>query len=341
MTGLKICTIGFVAAIASAAISSAPVAAQNAALDAHIAGAKAAAQQDQMGLFTYLCSETPSGPGTGRAGATGQRQGQPPASPATPATPPAPPDRAQWHVEPMKVFDNLYFVGMKDVSAWALTTSAGIVVIDALYDYSVDDEIAEGLKKVGLKPEDIKYVIVSHGHGDHSAGAKYLQDRFQARVMLSDTDWGLVGRGRGAKPTRDLVATDGQKLTIGDTTITMYITPGHTPGTISYLIPVKDNGRPHLVTEWGGTAFNFPRTPENFRTYAASAARFGEIATRAGADALISNHSDFDGSKVKIPALRARKPGDPNPYVIGTDSVTRYMKVAEECARAWQERVQR
>jgi metallo-beta-lactamase class B len=199
----------------------------------------------------------------------------------------------------------------------------------------VDDEIAEGLKKVGLDPANIKYVIVSHGHGDHSAGAKYLQDRFKARVMLSATDWDLVDRGRGAKPARDLVARDGQKLTVGDTTITIYLTPGHTAGTLSYLIPVKDNGQPHLVAEWGGTAFNFPRTQENFRTYAASAERFGQIAVSAGADVIISNHSTYDGSTRKLPALAARKPGDRHPYVIGTDAVKRYMQVAAECAKAW------
>jgi metallo-beta-lactamase class B len=303
--------------------------AQNPEIDRHVAAAKAAAGSEHTQLFTALCSAEPTGPGTGRRGGSTARQDGPP----------APPARESWHAAPMKVFDNLYFVGMKDVSAWALSTSAGIIVIDALYDYSVDDEIAEGLKAVGLDPASIKYVVVSHGHGDHSAGAKYLQDRYKARVLLSASDWDLLDRGRGAKPARDMVAADGQKLTLGDATITMYLTPGHTAGTLSYLIPVKDNGRPHLVAEWGGTAFNFPRTAENFRTYAASAERFGDIASKAGADAIISNHSDYDGSKQKLPALAARRPGAPHPYVVGTDAVKRYMKVAEECAKAWVERV--
>ena len=126
---------------------------------------------------------------------------------------------------------------------------------------------------------------------------------------------------------------------LGDTTITIYITPGHTAGTLSYLIPVKDNGTPHLVAEWGGTAFNFPRTADNFRAYTASAVRFGDIAKQAGADVLISNHSEYDGSKTKIPALKLRKPGEPNPYVVGKDSVGRYLKIAEECSRAAELRV--
>jgi metallo-beta-lactamase class B len=131
-----------------------------------------------------------------------------------------------------------------------------------------------------------------------------------------------------------MVVTDGQKLTLGDTTLTFYLTPGHTLGTVSTLIPVKDNGQPHLVAEWGGTGFNFQRSPERFATYAASAEKFRDIATRAGADALISNHTNLDGSKTKMPALAIRKPGDPHPYVIGTDGVRSFLTVAAECAKA-------
>jgi len=306
--------------------------AQSPEIDAHVAAAKAAVGRDHQVLFTSLCSAEPTGPGTRRGGAA-------PAAGATPAPPPGPPAKETWHADPVKVFDNLYFLGMKEYSAWAVNTSQGIIIIDALFDYSVDDEVSEGLKKVGLDPAKIKYVIISHGHSDHSVGAKYLQDSYKARVLLSAADWDLLDRGRGTRPARDMVATDGQKLTLGDTTITMYITPGHTAGTLSYLIPVKDNGTPHLVAEWGGTAFNFPRTPENFRTYTASAIRFGDIAAKAGADVLISNHSEYDGSKTKIPALQLRKPGEPNPYVVGNDSVKRYMKIAEECTKAWELRV--
>jgi len=128
--------------------------------------------------------------------------------------------------------------------------------------------------------------------------------------------------------------TDGQKLTLGDTTLTMYFTPGHTLGTVSTLIPVKDNGRAHLAAEWGGTGFNFQHSKERFETYAASAKKFGDIVASSGADVHIANHTNQDGSKRKIPALATRKPGDPHPYVIGNDSMRRYVKVAEECARA-------
>jgi metallo-beta-lactamase class B len=180
---------------------------------------------------------------------------------------------------------------------------------------------------------------------DHVGGAKYLQEHFGTRVLLAAEDWDLLDRSTYTKPKRDLVVTDGQKLTLGDVTLTLYITPGHTLGTISTLIPVKDGGRPHLVAEWGGTMFNWIQqraryiTAERndrfwFDTYRRSASRFRDIATRAGADVLISNHTNYDGSKRKLPALAMRKAGDPHPFVVGTDSVQRYMTVVEECATA-------
>src|SRR6187399_722540 len=185
-------------------------------VDSHVAAAAAAAGKAHAALLN-LCEAAPA----------------PPASEG-------PPERSRWHTEPVKVFDNLYFVGQSEFSAWAVKTSAGIILIDTIFDYSVEDEVVGGLKKLGLDPATIKYAIVSHGHGDHSGGARMLQERFGTKIILSAADWDLLDRSSGTKPTRDMVATDGQKLTLGDTTITMYLTPGHTQGTISTIIPVKD-----------------------------------------------------------------------------------------------------
>jgi metallo-beta-lactamase class B len=256
---------------------------------------------------------------------------------AGPARRPAPgvPARDSWHAEPVRVFDNLLFVGMTEFSTWAVTTSDGIIIIDPIFDYSVEDEVVEGLRKLGLDPADIRYVLVSHGHGDHAGGAKFLQDRFGARVLLSAADWDLLdSQNPPWKPRRDIVVTDGQKLTLGDTTLEMYLTPGHTNGTISTLIPVRDGGERHVAALWGGTLFNFGPEPARFRAYADSAERFLAIATRAGADIVLSNHTDYDGSKEKLPAVRARAAGAPNPYVVGPDGVRSYLTVAHECALA-------
>jgi metallo-beta-lactamase class B len=233
------------------------------------------------------------------------------------------------------VFDNLYYVGEKEYSAWAVTTSAGIILIDAIFDYSVEDEVVGGLKKLGLDPAQIKYVIVSHAHADHAAGAKLLQERFGARVVMGAADYDLLDKQNPSwKPKRDITATDGYQLTLGDTTLTLTLTPGHTLGTISTLVPVRDGGRTHLAAAWGGTAFNFGPDKDRLRMYIDSSVKFRDIVQKAGADVLIANHTAFDGSKTKLPALATRQPGAPHPYVIGPDAVRRYLVVANECAQA-------
>jgi metallo-beta-lactamase class B len=173
-------------------------------VEGHIAAAKAAAGA-HGNILKSLCLTPSAGPTT---------------APPTEAAP----ERSTWHVEPVKVFDNLYFVGEKEYSAWAVTTSEGIILLDTIWDYSVEDEIVGGLKKLGLDPAQIKYALVTHGHRDHVGGAKYLQDHFGTRIILSAADWDLVEKSPRVtvKPKRDMVATDGQKLTLGDTTITLY-----------------------------------------------------------------------------------------------------------------------
>ena len=303
------------------------------AADGHIASARAASGKDFDALLGVTCDLVKPPAGTA------------PAAPAAPAAP-GPPARATWHAEPAKVFDNLYFVGQSEYSAWAVTTSDGIILMDAIFDYSVEDEVVNGLKTLGLDPSQIKYVVISHAHGDHVGGAGFLQKR-GARIVMSAADWDLMDRSKVnyQKPTRDIVATDGQKLTLGDTTVTLYVTPGHTLGTISSLVPVKDGSRTHMAAYWGGTAFNWIRgpaayiTPERparfwFTQYVDSARRFLDVAGRANADVLLSNHTNFDGSKTKIPALRSRAAGAPHPYVVGTQAVARYLTVAHQCAQA-------
>lgn len=330
MNALTSYSVGLLSALGLVGLAGVNIVGQSRAdsADAHVAAARTAAGREHTAVFESLCTAPAPAPAS--------------ASPQQPAAQPqGPPPRAQWHVEPEKVFDNLYYLGQSEYSAWAVTTSDGIIVVDTLFDYSVEDEIVNGLTRLGLDPKQIKYVLVSHGHRDHVGGARLLQDRFGARVIMSAADWDLIERNTAAwpKPKRDMVATDGQRLTLGDTTLTLYLTPGHTPGTISTLIPVKDQGRPHLAAEWGGTGFNFTITPDKprrfwYETYASSADHFRDAVTRAGADVLIANHPNQDGAKMKIAALKNRKPGGAHPYVIGNDSVRRYLTMVGECSKA-------
>ncbi len=334
--------IGVALGTATALTAQQPASAPRGTFESHIAAARIAAGSDENGMFRRLCEPVIAAPLT------------PPAPPAAPAAPgagrgnaPRPvPDRATWHAEPAKVFDNLYFVGQTEFSVWAVTTSEGVVVVDTIFDYSVEDEVVEGMKRLGLDPTQIKYAIISHGHADHSGGAKFLQERFGTRILASAADWDLLERSAGTVPTRDIVVTDGQKLTVGDTTFTMYLTPGHTAGTISTVFPVRDGRQRHTAAVWGGTMYNWlnnngrgyvtPATPAAywFNMYSDSASRFRSIVTAADVDVLLSNHTEFDGSKRKLPALATRRAGESHPYVVGVENVARYLTLAGECAAA-------
>jgi metallo-beta-lactamase class B len=300
------------------------------AVEAHVEAAKKAAGTDLMGVYTPVCNTAlalvkPPAPREGGPGGAGRRGGGPPSTPA----------RETWHADPVKVFDNLYFVGQTEYSAWAIATSQGIILLDAIFDYSIQDEVDEGLKKVGLKPADIKYVVVSHGHLDHAGGAKYLQEKYGARLVMSAADYDLLDQQNPSwKPKRDMVATDGMKLTLGDEVMTLYLTPGHTEGTISTIFTVRDGRERHTVATWGGTLFNFGPNKPRIDAYHKSAERFRDIATKAKADVILSNHTEYDGSKTKLPAVQARTAGQKHPYVVGTDAVRRYLTVVDECAQA-------
>jgi len=320
--------ISGVGAHLSAEAQSAKVEQITGTVDSHLAASKAVAKAQFSALQQRVCeSAIPAPPRAseagraGGAGGGGRQSGPPPAS--------------QWHAEPAKVFDNLYFVGMTEYSAWALTTSQGIIVIDTIFDYSVEDEVVNGLKKLGLNPADIKYALVSHAHTDHIGGAKYLQDHFGAKVVMSKEDWEFADRTipERIRPKRDIDAKDGDKLTLGDTTITLHLTPGHTPGTLSSIYQVKDRGRTHTVATWGGTTIQGGK-PETYLAYIASADRYRDIVKKSGADIVLSNHTAYDNTPANIGKLATRKPADPNPYVVGNDAVLRYITTAEECAKA-------
>ena len=242
---------------------------------------------------------------------------------------------------PARIFDNFYYVGAPNVTAFAVNTPDGIILIDSLNNKGEAQSIIEaGLRKFGLDPARIKYVVVTHGHGDHYGGSAYFAKTYGARILMSDTDWTLAPTTLDKPffdpaPPRDLVITDGQSLTLGGETLQLYITPGHTLGTVSVLIPVTDHGAPHLAALWGGTGFNFPHSPDRFTLYANSAQRFEKLALEAGADAYFSNHPEIDGTIPKTLKIASRKEGEPNPFVSGKDGVKNFFTVITECALAY------
>jgi metallo-beta-lactamase class B len=250
------------------------------------------------------------------------------------------------YAEPGQAFDNLYFFASGFVSAWALQTSDGIILFDAMDDErEARDIIESGMRRMRLDPATIRYIVITHAHGDHYGGATYLADKYKARLIASDADWQQMGgtlefasRLWPAPPPRDLTVADGQQLRLGDATVTFFITPGHTLGTLSPVIDVPHLGKRHKALLWGGTAFNFGRDVPRLDSYIAQTERLRKVATDTSIDVLISNHASYDSAVAKLDLLRTRGRDGANPFVIGTPGVDRSLEVMGTCARAQRER---
>jgi metallo-beta-lactamase class B len=315
--------------------------AQSSTAQAHIAAARAAAYEpghDFTVVFDTLCAAALSDRGPAIPG---------PQVAAPLATRRVPP-RSEWYMEPAKVFDNLFFIGTQEDSVWAVSTTDGIILIDSAYDYNIK-ELTDGLRRFGLDPINIKYVVLSHAHGDRYFGSRFLQDTYHPRIVMSDADWEVMAKSNepaDVKPKKDMVATDGMKLTLGDTTLTLYLTPGHTPGTISTLVPLKDGTQRHVGMVWGGMNPSYERygvryystLADTFKAWSGSLRKFQDTAARAGADVYLSIHPYYDKTPDKIHALNFRGPSDPHTFVSGK-AVQRFLTVMAECTEAQLARV--
>lgn len=243
---------------------------------------------------------------------------------------------------PTRVFDNLYFVGSRSLSSWAITTSRGIILIDGLRNADEARAVIEpSMRSLGLDPAQIRYIVVTHGHGDHYGGVRYLVERHRPRVVMSEIDWGEVAKPVlqldaphwGRPPARDIAIRDGHRLRLGDTTVELPVTRTHTPGTISPIFAVRDGKRRHRVLLWGGTGFNFGPSVERLESYGASADRLQALARRRDVDVLVSNHPRPDGSAARMELLRQRQSGAPHPFVIGQSRVSAVLGALGTCAR--------
>jgi metallo-beta-lactamase class B len=295
-------------------------------VDGLVSSAKNAAGTNWSGTFLRLCIAPAPSAGRGRGAA------------APAAKPPGPPPRSSWYAEPAKVADNFYFLGTKVHNAWALVGSDGIIVFEALFDYAAPDEIADGMRKLGLDVNRVRYVVLSHAHGDHDGGAKFLQDKMpKARLVYGGPDWDAVEKSTnrpGGTPKRDMVGTDGLKLAVGDAFVQIVTTPGHTAGTLSFLFEIKDNGKPLRVAYVGGTAIPFDGAAAYYDGYIASVRKMAKAAADFGATVLLSNHTEFDNGYYKSHTAANRKAGDANPFDVGREAVGRYFTVVEQCSTA-------
>ena len=235
-------------------------------------------------------------------------------------------------VAPIKVFDNLYYVGPGSVSAWLIPTTDGLILIDTAQEPLVD-HVIDSIRKVGFDPKNIKYILLSHGHLDHFGGAGKIKALSGARVATLEEDWQLIdefyknaasGRGRGNRDpgtpfTRDMVIKEGDTITLGKTELKVYKLPGHTPGSPSFAFTVFDNGQPHKAFLFGGPGQR--NGVEGGTQFLASIRRlkkeFADIEVPVHVHSWLTTYPDPRGGTVFEPAmlLAKRKPGEPHPFV--------------------------
>jgi len=233
-------------------------------------------------------------------------------------------------VPPIKVFDNLYYVGPGEVSVWLIPTTDGLILIDSAQEPLVD-HVLDSIRKSGFDPRNIKYILLTHGHLDHFGGAGKIKAASggTARVAALEEDWTLIeatyknpGRGnqdRGVALTRDMVLREGQTLTLGKTELKIYKMPGHTPGSASIAFTVYDNGRPHKALVFGGPGQR--NGVEGGTQFLESLRRlkreFADIEVPVHVHSYLNTYPTPNGGTVFEPAklLAQRKPGQPHPFV--------------------------
>jgi len=185
----------------------------------------------------------------------------------------------------------------------------------------------------------VKAVLITHGHADHFGGAAWFQDRYGAKVALSPADWDLVEKAKAPEghpaPRRDVEVRDGEAITVGGMAFTPVYTPGHTPGALAWIFPVTDGGKTHMAGLFGSTILRNDRlTTDTLSQELDSWARWAAVAKALKVDVELQNHPLFDGMPDKLQAIRARAPGQANPFVVGQAAYGRYAATVIECLKA-------
>jgi len=219
------------------------------------------------------------------------------------------------NVAPFKVFDNLYYVGVGYVGSRLVTTNQGLILIDTL-EGAYTEHPLESIRKLGFDPRNIKYVILTHYHLDHTAGAARIQELPGVRLAMGDADWDALTQAPNPKaerlPRRDIAVKDGDTITLGSTTITLHVLGGHTPATLGVDFTVYDAGKPYRAFMFGGAAPGPGR--EAAEQFLASVKRIEQM--QDGVQVRIVTHPWMDPEFWdRVDRLATRKPGDPHPFV--------------------------
>ena len=168
--------------------------------------------------------------------------------------------------EPYRIVGNLYSVGASDIAVFLFATPEGHIVVNSGFPETVP-LVEAAVRKLGFRFEDVKVLLTSHVHIDHAGGHAAFKERTGARVMVAEGDVPLLeGGGKGdfrfdgeiSFPACrvDRALKDGDTVSLGGTTLTARLTPGHTPGCTTWTAEVVDGGKPYRVVIVGSVSIN-------------------------------------------------------------------------------------
>ncbi|MBZ5634821.1 MAG: subclass B3 metallo-beta-lactamase [Acidobacteriia bacterium] len=217
---------------------------------------------------------------------------------------------------PHKVMDNLYYVGTKELASFLIVTPQGNILMNSNYEASVP-VIRANVEKLGFKFSDIKILIAGHAHPDHVEGDAMVKELTGAQVVVGRVDEAKTREFRpgGKEHPIDRLVDDGQTVTLGGTTLTAHIMPGHTRGCLAWSTNLKENGKTYytfiecsLNGRFVQTLDQYPGILDDFRATYKKARTFP-------VEVFLSSHASFYGMAEKYAKLEKRGPNDPNPFV--------------------------
>ncbi len=226
-------------------------------------------------------------------------------------------DPQQQIIEPYQIFDNVWYVGLRWVAAYAVKTEDGVILIDTTHEPFAKNWI-KNLASIGVEMKDIRWVLMTHGHFDHVGGAARLQPLAKnARFVMSARGWheafleaqGEHGFAMLKKP--DMTLKDGDTIYAGNTTVQLLETPGHTWGTSSYLYDVKDGAKLRRAVTVGGLGLNAISGPEQLDAYIASMKLL--MSQELAVEVDLTAHPFSNGMTEMIPEIKAHVSGGPHP----------------------------
>ncbi len=168
--------------------------------------------------------------------------------------------RISERVEPFKIVGNIHYVGGTDMTVFLITTPEGHILIDSTYERDVP-WIRQNIEELGLHLRDIRILLNSHAHGDHIEAHSLMKELTGAQVVMSEADGVVLADGGGVRPdgqprfkpvTPDRVIRTGDTVTLGGTTLTAHVFPGHTRGATTWTTVVEDGGQRFTFVFWGG-----------------------------------------------------------------------------------------